>query len=82
MALTLRPNVDPTVRPDVDPALRRGVDPAGRRADDYLVEGEEEFVRPSSGSRIVNALQILLILMLAVLSFAIFWVVGLLFNFF
>ena len=50
--------------------------------DDYLVMGDPEPDRPGVGARIVHGLQILLILVLAVLSFAIFWVVGLLLNVF
>jgi hypothetical protein len=50
--------------------------------DDYLVVGDVEPDRPGVGARIVHGLRILLILVLAVLSFAIFWVVGLLLNVF
>jgi hypothetical protein len=50
--------------------------------DDYLVVGDVEPDRPGVGARIVHGLQILLILLMAALSFAIFWVVGLLLNIF
>jgi hypothetical protein len=62
--------------------LRRDVEPISPPTDDYLVEGEEESNRPTAGAQVVRVLQILLILVLAALSLAVFWVLGLLFNIF
>jgi hypothetical protein len=50
--------------------------------DDYLVIGDVEPDRPSVAVRIVHGLQVLLILLMAVLSFAVFWVVGLMLHIF
>jgi hypothetical protein len=50
--------------------------------DDYLVENDEEPIRAPAGARIVQGLQVLLILILAVLSLAVFWMVGLVLNIF
>ena len=63
-------------------AMRREADPAGLPADDYLVEGEQEPERPPATLRIVQALQIVLVLVLAALSLAIFWLIGLMLNIF
>ena len=49
-------------------------------ADDYLVEGDTAAAGPSAALRIVHGLQIVLIVIMAALSFAIFWLVGLMFN--
>ncbi|MBV8776718.1 MAG: hypothetical protein JO032_13595 [Alphaproteobacteria bacterium] len=51
-------------------------------ASDYLVVGRDEPDPPGIGARIVYGLQIVVILLIALLSFAIFWVVGLLLNIF
>ena len=48
--------------------------------DHYLVEGEQPVEQSSVVDRVINSLQILLILVLAVLSLAVFWLLGLLFN--
>lgn len=56
--------------------------PTAATADDYLVVGRDEPDRPGIGTRIAYGLLFLLIVVLAVLSFAIFWVVGLLLNIF
>jgi hypothetical protein len=60
--------------------LRRDDEPISAPTDDYLVEGEEQPNRPTAGARIAHGLQIALIIALAVLSLAIFWVLGLMFN--
>lgn len=52
------------------------------RTDDYHVEGDADEGRPTVGLRIVWGLQILLIIVLAILSFAVFFVVGQLLNLF
>jgi len=67
---------------DMPPAMRRDVDPIGGPADDYLVVGDTDPDRLGIGARIAYGLQIVLIIVLALLSFAIFWVVGLLLNVF
>ena len=51
-------------------------------ADDYHVVGRDEPDRIGAGTRILHGLQILVVAVIAVLSFAIFWVVGLLLNVF
>ena len=53
---------------------------AGGPADDYLVEGDAAVAPPSTAVRIVHGLQIVLIVILAALSFAIFWLVGLMLD--
>jgi len=58
--------------------LRRDVEPISPPTDDYLVEGEEQLERPTAGAQIVRVLQIVLILVLAALSLAVFRVLGLL----
>ena len=68
---------------DMTLSMRRNVDPIGPpRNDDYLVEGDQEIAQPSTAARLVQTLQVLLILVMAVLSFAVFWLLGLLFNIF
>jgi hypothetical protein len=57
--------------------LRREADPTGRPMDDYLVEGERQPAGPSIAARIVYVLQVALIIIMAVLSLAIFWTIGL-----
>lgn len=61
---------------------QRRANPAGAPADDYQVVGGPEPDRPGAGARIVHGLQIVVIILLAALSFAIFWVVGLILNVF
>jgi hypothetical protein len=51
-------------------------------ADDYHVVGRDEPERAGAGARLVQGLLLVLILVLAVVTFAIFWVVGLLLNIF
>lgn len=59
-------------------AMRRS-DPISQ-SDDYLVEGDQPVEQPSVVDRIIHSLQIVLVLVLAVLSLAVFWLLGLLFN--
>ena len=49
--------------------------------DDYHVEGHGDDSPHTVGTRVIHSLQILMILMIAALSFAIFWVVGLMLHF-
>jgi hypothetical protein len=58
----------------------RSRDPIVPRDDDYLVEGEELTEQPSTAARLVQTAQILLIIVLAVLSLAIVWLLGVVFN--
>jgi hypothetical protein len=58
------------------------VDPATVPAGDYLVVGRDEPDAPGIGARIAHGFMILMVLVLALVSFAIFWVVGLLLNIF
>jgi hypothetical protein len=80
----LRRNRDPwpPMASGTAPALQRGIEPGGVPADDYMVEGDRTYQPPSVGGRVVHGLQILLIVILAVLSFAVFWLIGLMFNIF
>ena len=82
MALTFRRRriqPMPTPRRTAEAVMRHD-DPIGPLSDDYLVDGTEEPARPSTAAQVVHFLQIVLILVMAVLSFAIFWLVGIAFN--
>lgn len=50
--------------------------PIDAPADDYLIEGHGEDAPPTVALRVVWGLQILLIVVLAAISFAVFWLVG------
>jgi hypothetical protein len=83
MALTFRRRrgIDPMPRRNPDMAMPRGgADPMRGRSDDYLVEGTEEPVRPSATAQVAQFLQVILIAVIAVLSLAVFWLVGTLLN--
>jgi hypothetical protein len=58
---------------------RRSPEPTG---DDYLIEGEGADDRPSAALRVVHGLQFLLIVLLGVLTLAIVWLLGTMFNIF
>jgi hypothetical protein len=60
-------------------AMRQDAEPISGQADDYLVEGDTE-VQPTPALRAVQGLQFLVVVVLAVLSFAVFWLVGVLLN--
>jgi hypothetical protein len=81
MALTFwrRRSIDPMPRRNLDMAIR-GADPMRGPSDDYLVEGTEEPVRPSATAQVAQFLQVILIAVIAVLSLAVFWLVGTLLN--
>jgi len=81
MALTLfrRTPIAP-LRRDVKRGPLPGPAPAGVVDDHYLVEGEELPEQTSVGGRVVHSLQIVMIFVLAVLSLAIFWLLGLVLN--
>ena len=82
MALTFwrRRDIDPMPRRDLGMAVRGNADTMSGRSDDYLVEGTEEPVRPSTTAQVAQFLQIILIAVIAVLSLAVFWLVGTLLN--
>lgn len=67
------------LRPDRDRRSRRNPDPI-TLDDDYLVEGEEVSDQPSTAARVVNTLQIVLIIVMAALALAIVWLLGVVFN--
>jgi hypothetical protein len=59
----------------------RQPDPIVPRDDDhYLVEGETIVENPSVGARVVHFLQVLLIIVVAILSAAIVWLLGVIFG--
>jgi hypothetical protein len=66
MVLTIRPAAD-----RIDP-----------RGDDYLVEGEGPSSQPAVGLQIIRVLQGLLVILLALLSIAVMWMVGLMLGIF
>jgi hypothetical protein len=85
MALTFgRRRAGPTAMPmprrDLDMAMRASLEPTGPRDDDYLIEDGQGPARASVMSRVVRLLQIVLTAILAVLSFAIFWLLGMMLN--
>lgn len=73
MALTLRPT-----RLEPGPLGSGTGDPA--MADDYHIEGAVIEDEPSAGQRVVHALQVLLIVVVAILALAIVWTLGVVFN--
>ena len=65
-----------------DTAMRGGAEPIGPRDDDYLIEGSEEPMRPSAAAQVVQLMQVVLIVILAALSFTIFWLLAVMLNLF
>ena len=58
-------------------AMRRAeIDPTGLPADDYLIETDAEPQGPDAVDRVVHVLQVVLIFVVAILSFAVFWLTG------
>ena len=83
MALTFgRRRVEPTALPprNLDIPMRGGPDATEPVDDDYLIEDDETSTRPSAMLQVVRLLQIVLVAILAVLSFAIFWLLGVMLN--
>ena len=76
MALTLRRRERLRPMRDVGPFPRGGAAPVAVSADDYLVEGEHEPHQPTAVDRVLSTLQIVLIILMAVLSLAVFWTLG------
>ena len=85
MALTLRwwrrQRIDPMPRREFQMAVPRGAaEPVAPLSDDYLIEGDEEPNRPSVMLQVAHFLQILLIVVMAVLSLAVFWLIAVMLN--
>ena len=79
MALTLfRRRDDLSMRQAEGPRLSH--EPIGIPADDYLIDGREIDDRPSTAARVVHALELLLIVVMAALVLAIVWVLGVVLN--
>jgi hypothetical protein len=55
---------------------------SGEPSDDYIIETETERPRPPASLQIIRFLQAILIIAIAVLSFAVFWMVGLIIGVF
>jgi len=45
-------------------------------ADDYIVERDDELPRPPVGIQIIHAFRVLMVIILAAASLALFWLVG------
>jgi hypothetical protein len=76
-----RQRIDPMPRREFQMAVPRGAAmPAGALSDDYLIEGDGEPNRPSVMLQIVRFLQILLVVLMAVLSLAVFWLIAVMLN--
>ena len=83
MVLSLRRRkIAPMARRDFDRAMRQEAPATAAPGDDYLVEGEEQPYRPSVVSQAAQLLQMVMIGVIAVLSLAIFWLVGTMLNIF
>ncbi|HXC26511.1 MAG TPA: hypothetical protein VNV38_01045 [Stellaceae bacterium] len=78
MALTLfgRRRIEPMQQAEGPPLAH---EPIGV-PDDYLIEGESIDDRPSTAARVVHALEILLIVVVAALVLTIVWVLGVVSN--
>jgi hypothetical protein len=75
---------DPYVRARIQPMpiTPRTGDMLIGPADDYHVEGVGAGERPSAGSRLIQGLQVAVIFVVAILSFAVFWLIGVMLNIF
>lgn len=84
MALTLpRRRAAPIPpREAAEPPANRDADPVDLPPDDYLIEGEDLPAPLPKAARLVQTLQVVLILIIAALSLAIFWLMGLALNIF
>jgi len=83
MALTLlrwRAAPPPTPETAEPPPNFSAEPPADLPPDDYLIEGEDLPEPVPNSARLVHTLQIVLILIIAALSFAIFCLMGLVLN--
>jgi len=79
MALTLRGGGG---RESHEPAEIRVVGHPGQPSDDYFVESGEKPVRTPVSLRVIGVLEFILIVAIAILSLAVFWMVGLIVGFF
>ena len=75
--MTRRQRIAPLDPIRFDPPAGRPIGQFGQPADDYLVEAESEAVRPPAAQQAVRVLQLVLIAVIAVLSLAVFWMIGL-----
>lgn len=80
MALTVGPRGP--AYDEADPTRYRQSLPPGQRSDDYFVETESEADRPAAGLQAVRVLQAVLIAVIALLSLAVFWMIGLIVGIF
>ena len=67
-------------RRDALPMQAEGPQLSHEPADDYFIDGGEIDDRPSTAARVVHALEILLIVVMAALVLAIVWVLGVVLN--
>jgi len=65
---------------DTDWTGRRRLQESGPPSDDYILETEIEAARPPVGLQAIRVLQAVLIVAIAVLSFAVFWIVAMIFG--
>jgi hypothetical protein len=63
-------------RRDYQPAELRPAGQSNQPGDDYLVETGAESARPPVSLQIVRVLQAILIVAIALLSLAVFWMIG------
>jgi len=82
MALTLRRWVGRSDRQTYEPADFRPVAQAGQPSDDYIVETGAETRLPPASLQVVRFLQFILIAAIALLSVAVFWMIGLILGVF
>jgi hypothetical protein len=76
-----RQRIDPMPRHEFQMAVARGAGaPVAPLSDDYLIEGDEEPNRPSVLLQIAHFLRILLIVVMAILSLAVFWLIAVMLN--
>jgi len=62
--------------------VQRGSGSTGRTSDDYFVETEGDVERPRVAWQAVRVLQAVLIAVIALLSLAVFWMIGLVLGIF
>jgi hypothetical protein len=82
MALTLRGRSGIRPMQDGGPLPARVAAEGNMLADDYLVEGEDEPAPPTIVDRLISLGQVVLIIVMAVLSLAVVWTLGVILNIF
>jgi hypothetical protein len=82
MALTFGRWGGQTARPAYQEPYPRPLAQPGQPADDYILETEVEASRPPVRLQILRVLQALLIVGIALLSLAVFWMIGLIIGIF